>query len=348
MAKTILADNLDTVLRMATRAPSVHNTQPWRFRYADGVLDLHADPTRQLRATDPDGREMLISCGAVLFGVRLVIRQLGYLPSVELLPAGAGSHLLARVRAAGAAPLAVGEQRLLAGLRRRHTHRGPFAAQPLPDGLLALLRRDAEAEGATLVLIDGPGLEQLADLVAAGDRRQSGWPTLASELLAWTRPRHSASRDGVPARAYPARPPRLPGRLVQRDFDLGLGQGSLDHDAGAGDGRVRLDHDGTGCAPTGTGQPGALGPATAVLTTRADDPAAWLQAGQALHRLLLRAAAGWVFATMHTQPLEVADIRAALRTRLSLPGAAQMVLQLGRAAVAPLTPRRPATDLIDL
>ena len=52
----------------ALRAPSVHNTQPWRWRIddADGVVELYADRNRHLSATDPDGRDLLISCGAAL------------------------------------------------------------------------------------------------------------------------------------------------------------------------------------------------------------------------------------------------------------------------------------------
>ena len=57
------------LIRLAARAPSLHNTQPWRFKVSQDALELYADPKRQLRV-DPDGREMLISCGAALYGLR--------------------------------------------------------------------------------------------------------------------------------------------------------------------------------------------------------------------------------------------------------------------------------------
>jgi len=81
----IPADQVTYLIGTAARAPSVHNTQPWRFRAGDGAIDLYADPRRRLRV-DKDGREMLISCGAALFGLRLAVRSLGYLPVVELFP----------------------------------------------------------------------------------------------------------------------------------------------------------------------------------------------------------------------------------------------------------------------
>ncbi|HEU4423359.1 MAG TPA: nitroreductase [Pilimelia sp.] len=319
--RQLLAEMLDTLVATAARAPSVHNTQPWRFRVSDGVLEMRADPSRRLDRVDPDGREMLISCGAALFGLRLAVRQSGYRPIVELLPTRAQPELLARVQLGAPAPLGSGEHTLQAALRRRHTHRGPFAAEPLPAGLLAAMQRDAEAEAATLVLIHEPGrYGQLAALLAAADRRQRQHPALIRELRAWTRQQASPARDGVPARAYPQRVHR-PGALAQRDFDLGRGWGTL---AAAGD----------------------VPAATAVLTTGGDTPADWLRAGQALHRLLLRAASEWVFASLHTQALELVPIRAAIRAQLRLPGAPQMLLQLGRARIAPLTPRRPVGELI--
>jgi Putative TM nitroreductase len=46
-------------------APSVHNTQPWHFVVRPDVLELHVANNRKLRALDPTGRQMVISCGCV-------------------------------------------------------------------------------------------------------------------------------------------------------------------------------------------------------------------------------------------------------------------------------------------
>ena len=81
---------------------------------------------------------------------------------------------------------------------------------------------------------------------------------------------------------------------------------------------------------------------TAVLLTPGDGRADWLAAGQALHRLLARAASNWVLASLHTQPLEAAAIRTLIRHRLALPGAPQMLLQLGLAHTTRSTARPPA------
>ena len=121
---------------------------------------------------------MLISCGAALFGLRLAVRSLGHLPVTDLLPDPSQLRLLARVRVAtGARAIALNEleRRMLAAVPHRHTHRGPFLAEPLPPGLLAGLQNDALTEGATLALVgDGLPADRLARLAAAARRARPG------------------------------------------------------------------------------------------------------------------------------------------------------------------------------
>ena len=97
---SILASRAKYLIATAARAPSVHNTQPWRFKVTESAIELYCDSRRQLLA-DRDGREMLIRCGAALYGLRLAVRSLGYEPEVDLFPEPGQRRLLARVRAAG-------------------------------------------------------------------------------------------------------------------------------------------------------------------------------------------------------------------------------------------------------
>jgi|SRR6266567_3322039 len=318
----IPSNQVDFLVATAARAPSVQNTQPWRFRAGRHWIELHVDPGRQLRV-DPLGREVLISCGAALFGLRLGVRALGFMPVVDLLPDQSQPQLLARVSFGAAERLTAGERRLLDALPHRHTHRGPFSGAPLPPGLLAGLKRDAATEGATLALVShARGYERLADLAAAAGREQDADPGAVADMQDWTRSPGSGARDGVPATAFPAGADVRRGRLGQRDFDLSRGLGTLDA---------------AGPAPA----------ATAVLLTPGDSRGDWLCAGQALHRLLARAASRWVFASLHTQPLEVTAIRRLIADQLGLAGAPQVILQLGPATTTRVTARRPPAELID-
>ncbi len=324
----LTADQVAFLLATAGRAPSLFNTQPWRFRVRENGIDLYADPGRGLRAVDPDGREMLISCGAALFGLRLGVRHLGYQAAVELLPEPGHPSLLARVRLGRPAPLSAEDWDMLAAVPHRHTHRGPFSPDPIPPGLVPRLQHDAIAEGATLVLVDDHGRGRLRDLVEAAARWQERNPVVRDELRNWTRERGSQTRDGVPASAYTALPDGetdasagWDGALTRRDFDQGRGQGQLE----AG---------------------GVLPSVTAILVTAADTPTDWLRAGQALNRVLVHAATTWVFAALNSQPMESPPLRTLVRSRLLLPGAPQMLLEFGRAHTAAATARRPVGDLM--
>jgi nitroreductase len=330
-----LAGQAAYLIEVAARAPSLHNTQPWRFKVGGCTVELYADAHRQLRE-DPAGREMLISCGAALYGLRLGVRSLGYQTEMDTLgyrlevgssPPRARQRPLARVRLGRAAPMTSEERKLLHAVPHRHTHRGPFEPGTLPVGLLTRLQDDVTAEGATLVVIDTEAAyARLAAILATWSRQQDLYPTSPAgiqsraETTQWTRDARSVARDGVPAHAFPAAPGRETGRLPQRDFDMGRGWGQL---------------------PSG----GAPAPVTAILLTSGDHEEDWLRAGQALQRLLLRAASRWVFADLQTEPLQAPATRSLIQHSLALPGWPQMLLQLGVARATHPTSRRPATDL---
>jgi len=319
----LLADNARYLIATAARAPSVHNSQPWRFQVDRDAIELLCDPRRRTWA-DGGGREMLISCGAALFGLRLAVRSLGFQPAVELLPDPDRLRLLARVRLGRSVPANALETRMLAAVVHRHTHRGAFADEPLPRGLLPGLQNDVLVEGAELALIP-PGLayQRLARLAATAARRGDLDPRAKAAIRRWTRAAGQPERDGIPATALTAGPARQrrPGRLPQRDFDLGRNLG-----------RLRAD-----------GAPPAV---TAVLLTRGDRRADWLHAGQALHRMLLHAASEWVFASLYTQPLEDEITRLLIPGQLGIRGHPQMIMQLGRARITASTARRSADELL--
>jgi hypothetical protein len=220
------------------------------------------------------------------------------------------------------------ERVMLHAVPHRHTHRGAFEPGPLPGDLLIRLRDDAAAEGATLAVVEpGPAYRRLMRILAAWRRKRDLYPASHAEVLSqteaqrWTREPGSQDRDGVPAYAFPATGgPFEPGHLPPRDFDLGRGWGFR---------------------PAG-GQPA---PVTAILVTPGDDQESWLHAGQALQRLLLRAASQWVFASLQTQPLLSAAVRAQIRSSLALPGAPQLLLELGMSRTSHATGRRPADEL---
>ena len=112
-------EQVNTLLTAAGQAPSLHNSQPWRFRLHPRSIELHADLDRQLPATDPDGRELRLACGAALFNLRLALHALGIRPTVTIFPDTAQPALLATVRHGGHKPPTPHQLRLLRNLGLR-------------------------------------------------------------------------------------------------------------------------------------------------------------------------------------------------------------------------------------
>src|SRR5262249_51881403 len=315
-----------SVVAEAVWAPSVHNTQPWCFT-ADGPrIRLYADVGRQLTAADPDGREMVISCGAALFTARLALRSLGYVPETQVLPDPADPTLVAQLSWPRRAAVTGYERRLFGQVRRRRTHRGGVDPGPGSPPLLTPLCEGAERDGAMLRIRAGHGRRgAAAAVIETAERALRLDSERVQELVSWSPPPGSPRRDGVPATSYPARPEHTDPDFPGRDFARGRGWGL-----------PRLS----------TAQRFRTAGVAALLTTADDRPADWVNAGQALQRILLTASTCGVAAALHTQPLELGWLRDFIRGRLCDGGYPQLVLRLGTVIQVAASVRRPPADVL--
>ena len=316
--------NARWAVEQAALAPSVHNTQPWRFTWNGTSFELNADTARGLTASDPDGRELVISCGAALFNLRLALRKVGYDARVEVLPEPRDPRLLARITPSEGAPADPEERRAYAAMIRRHTHRGAFDDEPLAPHVAVAMQRAAELEGAELVFVADPGQRRhVLTLARAAERALANDLDVQAEISEWTPPPGSRRRDGVPASAYAPEPVHHPDDLAPRDYDQGRGYG---------------------IGEAVENSPGVVG----VLVTDTDLEADWLAAGQALERLLVTASERGAYAAMHSQLTEVPHLRGELRHELCIPGYPQILLRFGYAPDVNRTPRRPVDDVLVL
>jgi len=319
-------DIAEYVVAAAVWAPSVHNTQPWRFTASEQRLSLYADTGRQLMVADPDGREMMISCGAALFTARLALRSLGYIPQTSVLPDPGQPLLVARVSWGRRAARTEFEQGLFGQVRQRRTHRGGFDLVPLPPHLLASLREGAARYGAMLRIVADDGRRAaLAAAVETAERAQRLDGERVRELAWWAPAPGSARTDGVPPTAYPARAERTDPDFPGRDFAHGRGWG--------------LPPLSTAPWPRSAGVAG-------LLTTARDRPVDWINAGQALQQILLTASTWGVAAALHSQPLELGWLRESIRTRLSDGAYPHLLLRVGMVTQAAVSVRRPPYEVL--
>jgi hypothetical protein len=276
---------------------------------------------------DPHGREMMISCGAALFNMRVALRYLGWVPMVRVLPDHDLPNLIARVTWDQRVPPLGYERELFAQITRRRTHRGGFDNTPLPEALLATLPQQAAKELAALTLLpqDRQRAAAIAAIVEAGDCALRLDGARSREEARWAPGPGSHRQDGVPPTAYPARPERTEPGFRSRDYAHGHGWG----------------------LPPGAEEPVLRSAGTVgLLTTSVDQPADWVHAGQALQRVLLVASSYNVAAAMHSQPLEIPLLRDFIRIHLSGRAYPQMVLRLGATSDETVSVRRPVDEVL--
>lgn len=308
-----------TLIEQAVRAPSSHNTQPWRFRVNEDAIDLLADRTRALPVNDPYDRELTISCGAALMNLRVAAAHADLRVSVEAFPSAEEPDWLARVALVGRSGASAAEAGLFGSIARRRTYRKRFADRPLDADTLRQLAEAASAERARLRAIDAESdRHAVADLVSAGDARQWANPSWRRELAAWMHARRRGDGLAVPGLAVPV------AQLVVRTFDMGGGIGAKDRELAE------------------------ASPLLAVLETTGDEAPDWLAAGQALERVLLTACQLGLQASYLNQPIQEAALRPRLREIVGSTGFPQVLLRFGYPAEdVPAAPRREVADVID-
>lgn len=317
------AERLRFFLQWAVLAPSRHNSQPWTFEIAGDEVRVYADGSRMLPVADPDGRQLLMSCGAVLVNLRLAAAHFGHATSVELVPGFRRDGLLARVRLEERAASSPEVEELFRAIPRRRTNRLPLDGREPPEGLVTALLREARREGVTLRPVEPHQRRVVADLIAEGDDVAWSSTRFRAELAGWSRTNRSPRRDGLPG------------------YALGMGDvASLVHP-------LLVRWQSPARAEAERDRRRALGTrALLVLSTPRDGKLEWIQAGEALQRVLLRATAAGLFASYFAQPVEAPALRRRLAAAIGDSGAPQVMFRLGYGLEPRPTPRRPITDLL--
>lgn len=312
---------LESAARASLRAPSVFNTQPWKWRIAGDVMELSADPSRRLGVTDAEGCLLLLSCGGALHHARVALAAAGWEVEVERLPDERRPDLLARLQVAGRIEAAPLEASLAAAISRRRTDRRPFGERTVTVETMARLIALAEAEGARLHQVPDDRVPELAVAVDEAADVEYFDPAYRSELTRWTH-RPAWTGDGIPPTTAVGPGHR---RVPARNLLPGGSPGLL---AGAGEDE---------------------GAVFAVLFGDDKRPISLLRGGEAMSALLLQATVEGVSTAPISEAVEVAWPRRLLRRLLPDGGEPYLVVRLGYAdsdEVLPVSPRRVPTDMI--
>ena len=307
------------LISAAGAAPSIHNTQPWRFWVTDDLIEVHGDPDRMLWVADPRGRALHLSCGAALFNLKLAIRTLGAKPLVWPLPdPDREPTLLASVRLEPGRPATSQEREMFETVYQRHISRAPFSEHLVPESVQIGLEREAGSEFAVLRMLNLRDAALVLELAAAADQALAADFDHRVELGQWIA---TEADDGIPAGALGHRPVAEPAPV--RDF--GYASPAIARPSGSYEAQPQL----------------------AVLSTARDEPADWLRAGQALQRVLLTAARHGVATSLLYQPIERHDMEPRDDRWWPWPECPQIIIRFGYGPPGPGSPRREIDDILD-
>ncbi|WP_329478731.1 hypothetical protein OG555_39615 [Kribbella sp. NBC_01484] len=314
--KALTNDEVGILLAAAVHAPSMDNTQPWRFEVAGPVIDVRLDEDLVLPVADPAGRAIRIGLGAAAFNLRVAAAMLGHESTFAVAPDPAEPDLVARIYLSDRSGLIADLSALYGEISRRHTYRGPMLDQAIPPIVISALTDAAEIDGAELHWLDDDATRTLGQLLRQADDLDSHDEDRLLERGRWVggeRP-----HDGVPDAALGPVPTDP---AMVRDLATGLDTPGREH--------VVFEQR----------------PRIAVLSTGDEDESAWVLAGLALERVLLTATSSVLAVSFLNQALEYPTLRAQVRDLIGGRSWPQMILRIGYPAQAEEhTGRRPWRD----
>ena len=343
-------EKFEMILQYASQAPSKYNIQPWAFEISGNSIELFCDRHGVLEVADPDDRELIMSCGAALFNLRVAAACFGYetvvvpFPHPENLCLTARVQLTSRTAQAGTLPPAragnsgnvtgvmvqkfsPSEEQLLHAIPARRSYRRSFRNGTPPDSVLMSCQTAAASNGAWLCPIKDNATEgRIAALVAQAERDQMANRLFREELSMWIRGVNKNAKDGMPASAF--------GLARCLNF-LTPGLSLLMYSANLGRFMAARDRSLTFNAPV-----------LMVLGTAEDKPEAWLAAGQAVEAVLLHATVAGVCASFLNAPIQIEHYRTTLLQMTGYHGYPQALLRLGYGEAGPHTPRRPLNEVM--
>lgn len=313
-------DVITHAIQIACRAPSIHNSQPWRWELESGTLNLHLDEDR-LVATDTSGRQALLSCGAALDHIRVAMAASGWATNVNRYP-HQNSHTHLAALHFTPSPVTDQARTHADAIMHRRTDRLPFAAPPDSDQLVAMLR-DAVDHTALVDMLPAESHPQLAEATQLIDTLRLYDTQYHTELQWWTAP--FGVTDGIP-----------PSSLVSAAESDRVAIGRTFPVTRHRDRRQEVPED-RSCV--------------LVLSARDDTRLDILRCGEALSRVLLEATAAGLATCTLTHLTELPDSVAVISALTGRP-LPQVLIRIGLSpsleGVPPATPRRHVDDVLHL
>lgn len=313
---------LRSLVSIAIKAASSHNTQPWKFRLEPRRVTVMPDFARRCPVVDPDDHHLFASLGCATENLVLAAQVAGFHADVDIDPRS-GEVRIELETSVASTPV------LFPAIDLRACSRTAYDGSALSADEARQLEAAGRGEGVSLrLLTDARALEQVAEFVAAGNTAQFSDHAWRRELQDWVRfnPRSArATGDGLygPAMGNPAVPDWVGRLFMQLAFSVkSQNREDIRH--------IRQSS------------------AVAVLVSDHDDRRHWVEAGRCYERFALQAAAVDLRTAFINQPVEVAALRPQFAAHLGLAAGQRpdLLIRVGRGPLMPRSFRRPVDEVI--
>lgn len=310
------------LIRYATLAANSHNSQPWRFKVTSSGTDILPDMERRLSAVDPDDHHLFASLGCAAENLAIAAAMRGWPGEISFDSTDDGAISF------NGGSVGRAEPALFAAIPKRQSTRGEYSGEPVNAADLATLAAAAAVPGVDVVLLtDRPRLNQIRDLVVAGNSAQMADAAFMRELKTWLRFNpHDALASGDGLFSATSGHPALPSWLGPKMFDFMF--------KAEAENEKYTRHI-------------ASSAGVAVFVTQAEDAEHWVQAGRACQRFALAASSLGLKHAFLNQPVEVAKFRPELAALVGTPGRRpDIVMRFGYGSALPYSARRPVDAVL--
>ncbi|MGE5362713.1 MAG: Acg family FMN-binding oxidoreductase [Bacteroidota bacterium] len=313
------------IAEYGTKAPSGHNTQPWKFKLLDSCIDIYPNFDYSLPVVDPEDRELYISLGAAAENIAIAARHFGYSPSIETEKI---SEKNCRIRVVLRKDSAVCDS-LFFQIDKRQTNRGVYNGNTIPQDTVEIIKQIRSEEGVSLHIYrrDEPFFDTLKNYVIKGNEIQMEDNSFKEELKSWIRYNGSQAEetsDGLTNKVMGSPSvPKILGKFII-DFFLTPGKQNKSDTAKI----MSSSH-------------------FVLFTVKNNNIEDWISLGRSLEIFLLKTTELGIANAYMNQPCEIVSLSRRLAESLKTEGEyPALLLRIGYCAPAPYSPRRPVAAAI--
>lgn len=317
-----MSTDLIQIIRYASKAPSGHNTQPWKFQISNDIITVIPDFEVSLPIVDSDNRELFISLGCAVENLCIAANHFGF--EVNILKQNLAGIIVKLTKT-----LHIVEDNLFYQIEKRQTNRSIYTGSKIPDGNLEqfqILRKENNIQ-FYFTEIGTPLADTITEYIMKGNEIQMSDFAFKEELLTWMRfnkKQVEVTQSGLSYQVF-GNPPLL--KVLAKPIVNRFLKPEIQNKSD----KKKIDSSSH----------------LVVCTTRYNTIEEWVGLGRMLQRLLLKATEQGIVCAFLNQPCEVAELAKTLReilpVNMEYP---TLILRIGYAKPLPYSPRKGMEKLL--